>query len=115
MRTETSKRVNIQSMNVHYYDNNISKETLEKIKQYKKLSINITKDNKLRNFNELRKKLEELNISNIAIEFYDKIINSYVKNDKKKNNFRATMSPMSIAHLYLSQSWHYTNEGYIVI
>ena len=81
MRPKNSKSVVKLWRNTHFYDKNISKETLEKIKPFVDLSNNISKDEKLLSFNELKTYLEKINISTIGMFFYDQMIKSYINKD----------------------------------
>lgn len=65
----------------HFYDNNISKELMREIQPLLEMSETVSKEEKLVIYESMRDKLIELNISNIGLDHYDKMIKSYIVND----------------------------------
>ena len=79
----TDQESNISWRNTHFYDDNMSKDVLKKIKAFVDNSSEINKNDKLKSFDKLRKTLVKLNINPIVMIFYDGIINSYIQSDGK--------------------------------
>jgi len=104
---KTEKTVLNSWTKTHFYDKHISKEALEKIEPFILISKNINQEEKLSYFYTLRKELELIKSDKIGIKFYDKMIDSYVKDDGKNYDPINKLDPIDLLYIiYLIQKYN---------
>ena len=85
--------------NTHYYDNNMGKEVFEKINQFRNTKDEINKDEKLSCFNNMRVELENIKTKDIAMKFYNQIIESYIQEDGKNYDPINELDPIDLLYI----------------
>lgn len=96
---ERRKRVNKQWTNTHFYDRNVSKNALRRIEPVVRLSRNLIKEEKLVCLNDLRTKLEINNLRDNGIVYYDRMVQSYIKDDSKNYDPVNNLDPIDLLYV----------------
>ena len=72
---------NMGQNNTHYYDNKLE-NTLEILQPYLESSSVVNREQKLKDFAELRKLLLNNKREVLSLVYYDKLVEEYIKNDR---------------------------------